>query len=201
MPLFVDNDVIRPEALQSRSALYAEESKPVLKDVCQEPGCIHAASAILNSLDESIQPCDDFYSFACGKFLRETNIPEEKITVDTFSIVRDLLQEQTLSVIAEEPKANESKPFILAKNLYQSCLNKSIIAKRGLQPLREMISSYGGWPVVLGDEWDQLADVWDWKNLIKKFRDDGFEQDYIFSFGVATNLTNSTTRVLDVRKN
>lgn len=196
--LIVDNNVIRPEALQSRSALYVDESKPIVKNVCSTPGCIHAASAILESLDETVQPCDDFYHFACGKFLDETIIPEEKVTVDSFSLVRDRLQEQTLTIMTEEAKPDESKPFVLAKNLYQSCLNKSIIAERGLTPLRDMIISYGGWPVVIGDEWDKVSDVWDWKNLIKKFRDDGFEDDQIMTFGVATNLTNSTTRTIDV---
>lgn len=169
-----------------------------MNNVCQSSGCIHAASAILSALDTSVQPCEDFYHFSCGKFIEETSIPEEKVTVDSFSLVRDKLQEQTLTILVEDAKPDESKPFVLAKNLYQSCLNKSIIAQRGLRPLKELINSYGGWPVVIGDAWDALDSVWDWKNLIKQFRDDGFEQDQIFAFTVSTNLTNSSLRTIDV---
>lgn len=170
----------------------------MLKNVCQTRGCIHAASTILDQLDQSIDPCDDFYSFACGTFLKETNIPEDKVTVDSFSLVRDRLQEQTLTVISEESKPDESKPFTLAKKLYQSCLNKTIIEERGLTPLKELITALGGWPVVQGDEWDAKESTWDWKEEIKRFRDAGMEIDHVFSFGVATNLTNSSIRTLDV---
>lgn len=196
---FTENEPIRPEALHAPSTLYADESKPILKNVCQSPGCIHAASAILSSLDQSTEPCDNFYRFACGKFIDETNIPDEKVTVDSFSLVRDRLQEQTLTVISEESKPDESKPFALAKKLYKSCLNKTIIEERGLTPLKELITSFGGWPVVLGDAWDVLeSSTWDWKAIIKQFRDAGMEKDYIFAFTVSTNLTNSSIRTIDV---
>jgi hypothetical protein len=35
------------------------------------------ASDILNTIDESVSPCDDFYHFSCGSWIRSTNIPEE----------------------------------------------------------------------------------------------------------------------------
>jgi membrane metallo-endopeptidase-like protein 1 len=33
------------------------------EDVCITPGCVHAASKMLEQLDEEIEPCDDFYLF------------------------------------------------------------------------------------------------------------------------------------------
>ncbi len=35
------------------------------------------ASDILNTIDESVSPCDDFYHFSCGSWIQRTNIPEE----------------------------------------------------------------------------------------------------------------------------
>lgn len=32
-------------------------------EVCITPGCVHAASKMLEQLDEEIEPCDDFYYF------------------------------------------------------------------------------------------------------------------------------------------
>lgn len=37
-------------------------------DVCLTPGCVHAASKMLEQMDSAVEPCDDFYNFACGKF-------------------------------------------------------------------------------------------------------------------------------------
>lgn len=33
------------------------------EEVCLTPGCVHAASKMLEQIDEEIEPCDDFYLF------------------------------------------------------------------------------------------------------------------------------------------
>lgn len=76
-------------------------------------------------MDETIEPCDDFYSFACGKFVKESVIPEDKTSLTAFSVLSDKLQEQLRIVIELPVKSSEAKPFQLAKNLYKACMNKS----------------------------------------------------------------------------
>ena len=34
---------------------------------CREPACQEFSKALIDSMDPSIQPCEDFYQFACGK--------------------------------------------------------------------------------------------------------------------------------------
>lgn len=76
-------------------------------------------------MDTSIEPCDDFYNFACGTFMKNTIIPDDKTSVNTFSIISDKLQKQLRTSIEEESKPNDPKPFKLAKILYKTCMNKS----------------------------------------------------------------------------
>lgn len=76
-------------------------------------------------MDVEVEPCDDFYDFACGGFLKVTNIPDDKSSVNTFTEISDQLQNQLRTSIEEKSPANEPKPFRLAKNLYQACMNKS----------------------------------------------------------------------------
>lgn len=83
------------------------------------------ASKLLLNMDEKVDPCDDFYDFACGSFVKNTRIPDDKTSVNTFSIITDQLQEQIRALLDEPIIENEPRPFILAKTLYQACMNRS----------------------------------------------------------------------------
>lgn len=76
-------------------------------------------------MDPDVEPCDDFYKFACGGFLESTIIPDDKTSVNTFSKIVDDLEEQLRSSIEQESSPNEPRPFKLAKNFYKACMNKS----------------------------------------------------------------------------
>ncbi|XP_033213002.1 neprilysin-2-like isoform X1 [Belonocnema kinseyi] len=187
------------EALRSKNPpteTNGVNSKSDAKDICLTPGCIHTASKILDNIDPAVEPCDDFYKFACGKFLKSTVIPDDQTTVTTFSVISDRLQEQLRISIEEEIKPDEPKPFKLAKNLYKSCMNKTTIDAKGLSPALDILKQLGGWPVIEGEKW--LEEDFEWKESVYKFRKVGFSVDYFFDFSVGVDLKNSTRRVLDI---
>ena len=66
----------------------------------------------------------------------------------------------------------------------------------GLEPLKEDLQEFGGWPVVVGDVWDDSTFVW--YETIYKFRRAGYAIDSFFEFSVTTDLKNTTTRVINV---
>lgn len=163
---------------------------------CGTAGCVKAASKIIERIDETVDPCENFYEFACGNFIKNTVLPDDKVTLDSFSIVRDLVDDQLKTIINEKSDPKESKPFRLAKDYNAACLNKDIIAERGIKPLADILESYGGWPVIKGDLWSDSN--WNWIEVIQKFRRMGLETNIIFSFSVSTDLKNSSARVLNV---
>uniref|UniRef100_A0A1B0DA99 Peptidase M13 N-terminal domain-containing protein n=1 Tax=Phlebotomus papatasi TaxID=29031 RepID=A0A1B0DA99_PHLPP len=147
-------------------------------------------------MDPEVEPCDDFYNFACGTFLKTTNIPDEKVSVNTFSTIGDRLQEQLRTLVSEESSENEAKPFRLAKDFFKACMNKTLIEERGLKPLEVIVDALGGWPVVRGDSWDEKS--WTWVDAVKKFRKYGYSVDYILDFSVGIDLKKSTQRTIDL---
>ena len=51
-----------------------------------------SASRILEAMDTNVDPCDDFFEYACGSWNREHVIPDDRSNYDTFSKLRDSLQ-------------------------------------------------------------------------------------------------------------
>ncbi len=77
-------------------------------------------------MDPTVDPCEDFYNFACGSFEKNTIIPDDKSSVTTFSLIGDHVTEQLRMLVERPIKEDEAEPFKMVKNLYKSCLNKSI---------------------------------------------------------------------------
>ncbi|KAB1268553.1 Membrane metallo-endopeptidase-like 1 [Camelus dromedarius] len=144
-------------ALVTLGLLYANsrdiQTRKEAAEVCTTPGCVMAAARILQNMDPSKEPCNDFYQYACGGWLRRHVIPETNSRYSIFDILRDEL-EIILKGVLENP-ASEDRPAVQkAKTLYRSCVNESVIEKRDSQPLLDILEAVGGWPVAM-DKWNE----------------------------------------------
>ncbi|XP_019873600.1 neprilysin-2 isoform X2 [Aethina tumida] len=191
---------LNAQALQSNNPsiinVYDSDSKTSQSKICLTPGCIHTASNVLSSMDQNVDPCDDFYQFTCGNFLKKTNIPDDKSSVTSFSIISDLLQEQLRSMIEEPISETEPKPFQLTKKLYRACMNKTRIEEIGLSTIHQIFKDLGGWPLLEGSTWNEGE--FNWRESVYKFRKVGYSVDYFIDFSVGIDLKNSTKRIIDL---
>lgn len=93
-------------------------------DVCTTSACELESENILAKLDEAADPCEDFYLFACGNFINETVIPDDKSTVDVATILNDQLKGQLNEVLNSSISDDDEQPFVLCKKLFKACLNE-----------------------------------------------------------------------------
>uniref|UniRef100_A0AAX7TDC1 Membrane metallo-endopeptidase-like 1 n=1 Tax=Astatotilapia calliptera TaxID=8154 RepID=A0AAX7TDC1_ASTCA len=93
-------------------------------NVCTTADCVTAAARLLQNMDESVKPCDNFYQYACGGWLERHVIPETSSRHSVFDILRDKLEivlKGVLETVSEEDRDAIKK----AKILYSSCMNES----------------------------------------------------------------------------
>ena len=74
--------------------------------------------------------------------------------------------------------------------------NVARIEEVGLKPLQEILHEFGGWPVVVGDVWDENNFVW--YEMIYKFRRLGYSIDWLIYLTVTSDMKNSTARIIEV---
>lgn len=148
-------------------------------------------------MNKTADPCDDFFEFACGTFVATTTIPEDKSDVSQFSVADEHLQEQ-LKILVEEPVVEgELKAFKLTRQYYKLCMDVEKIEKIGLSTIKGMVEELGGWPVVVGSDWNERD--FDWKKVTYQLRHMALSDSKIISVYIGLDDYNSTKRVLKVR--
>ncbi len=91
----------------------------------------------LSAIDKAVDPCNDFYQYACGGWIKSNPIPPEEATWGRFDLLQEN-NEKILRSIAEDAAAHPDKSPIAQKvgDFYQSCINEDVIEKFGATPLR-----------------------------------------------------------------
>jgi len=162
-------------------------------EICNSAGCISAAHSMIQNMDLTADPCDDFYQYACGGFIERVRIPDDESAKSQFGIIDDELEEQLRDILEANETKHDSRVFQQARDQYMACMDLEKIEEKGLEPLLSLLKKFGGWPV-LEDNWNEANFKWD--ELIYLFRESGYSTDYLFDFSIATDLKNSTWRTI-----
>ncbi|KAL1464403.1 hypothetical protein WDU94_004053 [Cyamophila willieti] len=162
--------------------------------LCQTPGCLKSAEDIRANMDPGVEPCENFYKFACGNFLKTSVIPPDRASVSTFSKIEDRLSSQIKTVLEEPEISSGPKIFNLMKKFYATCMDEDTLDRLGVQPMKVIIDKLGGLPVVDGDRWD--ASRFSWINTTYKLRELGFNHNLLINIGAGPDFKNSTRRRL-----
>lgn len=93
--------------------------------ICTSRECVESAMMLLQTVNFSQNPCDDFYNFACGRFGEEHPI-DDKYTHNSWFLEKELRLNRLVQNVLEEPvKTSDLECVKRTKQFYQSCINSS----------------------------------------------------------------------------
>uniref|UniRef100_A0A8C1VD71 Neprilysin n=1 Tax=Cyprinus carpio TaxID=7962 RepID=A0A8C1VD71_CYPCA len=152
------------------------------------------ASRLIENMDPMVNPCDNFYQYACGGWLKKNIIPETSSRYSTFDILRDEL-EVVLKGVLEREKSGSSSSLTKAKVLYRSCTNESLIENRDGTPLLTMLPDVFEWPIAT-DDWDTNYGMnWRAEDAIAKLNEK-YGKQVLISFFIGTDDRDSNAHII-----
>jgi len=96
-----------------------------------------------SAMDRSVDPCDDFYGFACGGWMRATAIPEDEAKwVRSFSVIHEG-NEKSLRAILERDARGDTRDDPYGRqlgDLWTSCMDEDAIEARGAKDLKSELA-------------------------------------------------------------
>ncbi|KAF0702929.1 hypothetical protein AaE_015632 [Aphanomyces astaci] len=86
--------------------------------------------SVTKLIDYSINPCEDFYQYACGAWYKDAVIPPDEYNIDTSF---DEIKVHTEAVLKKILSGNKPK----LGEFYNSCLDTATLSSLGLSPLED----------------------------------------------------------------
>lgn len=163
-------------------------------EICLRKGCLISSSMLIDFINETVNPCEDFYQFACGHFLKEATFPEFASSATAASAIRTKILNQIRNFLEEDNYPDEPRMSKLPKRFYKSCMNTSMIEEENKNTLETMLESFGGWPVLNESNWNEKE--FDWQKTILNLKRNGHAYEFILHF--MTRVKSSKSKMIIV---
>jgi putative endopeptidase len=102
-----------------------------------EPALPYTPSLDVNSMDRTVNPCDDFYTYSCGRWMKNNPIPADQ---SSWSVYGKLYQDNLIYLrgILEQAETAHNRDTVTQEigDYYAACVDENAIEKLGATPIQ-----------------------------------------------------------------
>src|SRR5512142_3189382 len=129
--------------LLATAAAAQQSSAPVARPLAAMP---YSPSLDLSSLDRSVDPCQDFYRFSCGGWMKNNPIPADQPRWDVYGKLYEDNQRFLWGILDDLSKKTTGRNPNQQKigDFFGACMDESAIEKLGASPLKPYLAQING---------------------------------------------------------
>lgn len=103
-------------------AFFREEPNSKIR-ICETEQCIRSAANLRLSMDPSVDPCDDFYEFTCGRWTSEHPDHGWFSMYSSFALIEEKITFASLKYF--QSNVSKEEPFAVkqSRDMFQACLD------------------------------------------------------------------------------
>lgn len=110
---------------------------------CATEDCLRSATSLVESMNRSMDPCENFYEYACGNFGNLHRIPKSAFSNDRFSELHASMLISIRDFMEKEDEDTEPYSVSQSRLLYRSCMATDEMDVAGLKQLFQMLDIIG----------------------------------------------------------
>lgn len=140
----------------------------------------------LSAIDTSVDPCTDFYQYACGNWRKTNPIPSDQTRWGRFNELAEYnnyLLYSDLKAAADAPKTPLQKKY---GDYFAACMNSDLADKLGAKPIEPVLKTIAGW-----NDKKKLA-------ILMGETENKFAIGYFFNFGSDQDQKDSSQQIGEV---
>jgi putative endopeptidase len=98
----------------------------------------YSPSLDVTSLDKTVSPCEDFYKFSCGGWMKKNPIPADQASWDVYSKLANDNEQFLWGILEQDAKPVAGRTAVQQKvgDYFESCMNTAAINAKGPEPVQ-----------------------------------------------------------------